>query len=149
MMTRREIALKASQAAAAAKAARRAQRGKVTGSAWRKSKPGRASMLTITPAPKQSVESAHAHTVQFLSELRVGLMSEAELEQALRERQARLLQLERMPKLLRDAAPDYQQTRADILSFSNEIMRRKLAKLQREQAQAHTVEHEEELSNVA
>lgn len=129
MMTRRQIALKASQAAAAAKAARRA--GKVTGSAWRKTKPGRASMITITPAPAKAVEAAHSQTVQFLSELRLNLMLDSELEQSLRERQARLAYLERLPRLIREASTDLQQTRADVLSYENEIMRRKLAKMQR------------------
>jgi hypothetical protein len=90
--------------------------------------------FTVSAAPKPAVETAHVATVNFISELRVGLTSTAELEQALRERQARLQQLERMPKLLRDAALDYQQTKADMLLFQNELMKRKLSRLQREQS---------------
>lgn len=128
MLSRREIALKASEAARMKRLT--ARTGNVAGFAWRRTKPGKASMITIVPAPKSAVELAHVHTVQFLSELRVGMMSDSELEQALREKRARLQQLERMPKLIRDAAPDYQQARADVLSFQNELMKRHLSRCQ-------------------
>lgn len=131
MMTRREIALKASQAAAAAKAARRALRGK-PGVAWHKTKPGRASMLTITPAPAKLVEQVRVQEITFLTNLRLGLMRTDELLAARNDREARLQQAARLAGPLKKVATmEENQLRVELILFDLELKRRALADCQR------------------
>jgi hypothetical protein len=95
--------------------------------------------FTITPAPKHAVEAAHAQTVQFLSELRVGLMADSELDAAISDRQTRLHAIERLPKMFRDTSSDYQQLKADLLAFSNEVLKRQLSRLQHKETKLEEV----------
>ena len=73
-------------------AERNRARSSKPGSAWRRTKPGRSSMITISPIPAKTVETAHVQTVNFLSELRLNLLSDKELETSLREKVAHLQQ---------------------------------------------------------
>ena len=112
----------------------RARTGKVTGSSWRRTKPGKASMITISPTPAK-VEPVSVREIQFLSDLRLSLLTNEELAAKFGESQARVQQLSRLAgPLALNASGDLAQERVNMLAMQTEIQRRQLARCQREQA---------------
>ena len=137
MLSRREIALRASEAARAKRLA--ARTGKVNGSSWRKTKPGKASMISIVPAPAKLVEQVGVPDLSFPSNLRLGMMQTEELLAARNDREARLRQSERLAgPLKRVASAEENQLRIDLLSFELELRRRALADCQRKHGHANS-----------
>lgn len=120
-MTRREIALQASQAARAKRMAARASKPG--------HKPGPASQFTIMP-PVNRPEPAHAPDLMFPSELRMGLRTDAELQTELQQTNSRLDQLMRLSCPVGKSVIDQEgaQLRVNALTLNLEIQRRKVAR---------------------
>lgn len=96
-------------------------------------KPTDAQKFSISKAPAKAVEVAHTQTLNFLSELRLGLLTDAELATRFRESEARVRQLSRLAgPLAFNATGDMVQLRVDMLTLQSEIRRRKLRECQKE-----------------
>ena len=135
MMTRREIALKASEAARAKRLGLRAQKPG--------HKPGAASQFSIMP-PASRPESLHVPDLTFPSSLRLGMMQTEELISARNDRETRLRQSERLAGPLKKVATiEENQLRIELISYDLELKRRALTDCQRQREQR--IEHEEEL----
>jgi hypothetical protein len=105
-------------------------------------KPGPNSQFTIAPPPKPAVETAHAATLTFLSELRLGLLTDSELVTRFREAEQRAQQLTRLTgPLATNASGEITQLRVDMLALQVEIQRRQLSRFQRQQAAGPPVLH--------